>query len=48
MTDDISTLTLKLAQDPSSLAFLPLAEALRRHLKGMRPAVKIYHRDIYK
>ena len=30
MTDDIATLTLKLAQDPSSLAFLPLAEALRR------------------
>ena len=29
MTDDIATLTLKLAQDPTSLAFLPLAEALR-------------------
>jgi len=25
-----------------------VAEDLRRHLKGMRPAVKIYHRDIYK
>lgn len=30
MTDDIATLTLQLAQDPTSLAFLPLAEALRR------------------
>ncbi len=30
MTDDIAALTLKLAQDPTSLAFLPLAEALRR------------------
>ncbi len=30
MTDDIATLTLQLAQDPASLAFVPLAEALRR------------------
>lgn len=30
MTDDIATLTLQLAQDPASLAFVPLADALRR------------------
>lgn len=30
MTDDISALTVQLAQDPSSLVFLPLAEALRK------------------
>lgn len=30
MTEDISGMTSQLAQDPSSLVFLPLAEALRR------------------
>lgn len=30
MTDDIAAMTLKLAQDPASLVFLPLAETLRR------------------
>lgn len=30
MTDDIQTLTARLAADPESLAFLPLGEALRR------------------
>lgn len=30
MTDDIQALTSQLARDPSSLVFLPLAEALRR------------------
>ena len=30
MTDDIKTLTTRLAEEPSSLAFLDLAEALRR------------------
>lgn len=30
MTDDIASMTLKLAQDPASLVFLPLAEALRK------------------
>jgi len=30
MTDDIASLTIQLAQDPGSLAFLPLAEALRK------------------
>ncbi len=29
MTDDIATMTVQLAQDPTSLVFLPLAEALR-------------------
>jgi len=29
MTDDIATMTLQLAQDPTSLVFIPLAEALR-------------------
>ncbi len=30
MTDDIASMTLKLAQDPASLVFLPLAESLRK------------------
>ena len=30
MTDDIRTLTTRLAEEPTSLAFLELAEALRR------------------
>ena len=30
MTDDIGAMTAKLAEDPSSLVFLPLAEALRK------------------
>ena len=30
MTDDIRTLTTRLTEEPGSLAFLDLAEALRR------------------
>ena len=33
MTDDIKTLTTRLAEEPSSLAFLDLGEALRRRGK---------------
>lgn len=40
MTDDIRTLTARLAEEPSSLAFLELGEALRRRGQ-LEPAYKV-------
>jgi len=43
-----SNLTISIGCTGGKHRSVVVAEDLRRHLKGMRPAVKIYHRDIYK
>jgi len=43
-----SNLTISIGCTGGKHRSVVVAEALRRHLKGMRPAVKSYHRDIYK
>lgn len=43
-----SNLTISIGCTGGRHRSVVVAEALRRHMKGMRPAVKIYHRDIYK
>ena len=43
-----SNLTISIGCTGGKHRSVVVAEELRRHLKGMRPAVKIYHRDIYK
>ncbi len=43
-----SNLTISIGCTGGRHRSVVVAEALRRHLKGRRPAVKIYHRDIYK
>ena len=43
-----SNLTISIGCTGGKHRSVVVAEDLRRHLRGMRPAVKIYHRDIYK
>ena len=43
-----SNLTISIGCTGGKHRSVVVAEALRRHLKGMKPAAKIYHRDIYK
>jgi UPF0042 nucleotide-binding protein len=43
-----SNLTISIGCTGGKHRSVVVAEDLRRHLKGMRPTVKIYHRDIYK
>lgn len=45
MTEDIAGMTSQLAQDPSSLVFLPLAEALRRRGQ-LEAAMAVAHRGV--
>jgi len=43
-----SNLTISIGCTGGKHRSVVVAEDLGRHIKGMRPAVKIYHRDIYK
>jgi tetratricopeptide (TPR) repeat protein len=47
MTDDISGMTNQLAQDPASLIFLPLADALRRRGQ-LEPALAVATRGVHR